>query len=507
MKIRQCAEDEAVNLALDTIGMGKQALVFLNTRQSAEKKAEDIAAKIKTEDKILDDLGEEILNVLGTPTKQCKRLAKCVKKGIAFHHAGLLARQRELVEENFKNRRIKIICSTPSLSQGLDLPAYRVIIKDLKRYSGHGLNWILVLEYLQMSGRAGRPKYDSSGESITIAGQQGEKDEIYWRYITGVPEEIFSKLAAEPILRTYLLSLIAANVVNTRKSIVDFFGKTFWAYQYKDMQRLGMIIDKMLKLLIDYELIESSEDAYGFEDASDMHKGIIRATEIGRRVSELYIDPVTAHHIMICLQRAKEKPATDLSFLQMVSHTIEMMPLLRVRNAEYGFIEKELLGVSGELIDPEPRMYDFEYENFLNSFKTALFFRDWINEFDEEYLLENYKIRPGEVRAKIGLADWLLYSCEELGRMTKFKELNVLQKLRVRVKYGAKEEILGLLKLEGIGRIRARKLYNNKIQTIADVRQASLGELKKILGEKVALSVQRQVGGESRIDGKQERLE
>ena len=49
----------ALDLALDTLKLGKQALVFVNTKKSAEKTAEDIARKIKTESKELLELSEK----------------------------------------------------------------------------------------------------------------------------------------------------------------------------------------------------------------------------------------------------------------------------------------------------------------------------------------------------------------------------------------------------------------------------------------------------------------
>ena len=78
----------ALDLALDTIKIGKQALVFVNTKRSAEKTAEDISKKIKTNDKNLAEISEKLLKAISRPTRQCERLSSCVKKGIAFHHAG-----------------------------------------------------------------------------------------------------------------------------------------------------------------------------------------------------------------------------------------------------------------------------------------------------------------------------------------------------------------------------------------------------------------------------------
>src|SRR3989344_3594635 len=141
--------DSAVlNIALDTIKIGKQALIFASTKKSAEKTAEEIAKKVKIENEIFAKISDEAFNSLPRPTKQCERLAMCLKKGIAFHHAGLTHKQKDIIESNFKNGTIKIISCTPTLAYGVDLPAFRSIIKDLKRYTVHGLSWIPVLDYM-----------------------------------------------------------------------------------------------------------------------------------------------------------------------------------------------------------------------------------------------------------------------------------------------------------------------------------------------------------------------
>jgi len=203
-----------IDISLDTIDKGKQALVFVSTKRSAEKSAEDLSRKIKQTSPELHKLSERILKALSSPTKQCRRLAMCIQKGMAFHHAGLAPKQREIIEDGFRDNHVKIICCTPTLAAGVDLPAFRTILKDVKRYGRRGLQYIPVLEYLQMAGRSGRPKYDKWGEAILIANNEGDSEELTERYIHGEPEPILSKLAVEPVLRTYLLSLIASKMAN-----------------------------------------------------------------------------------------------------------------------------------------------------------------------------------------------------------------------------------------------------------------------------------------------------
>ena len=147
-KISSETGNAALDLALDTIKLEKQALVFVNAKRSAEKVAEDISKQLEPQEK-LEVLAEQVLKAIPKPTKQCERLAKMIQTGVAFHHAGLHHKQKELVEDNFRKGTIKIIACTPTLAYGLDLPAFRAIIRDLKRFGPRGMAFIPVLEFLQ----------------------------------------------------------------------------------------------------------------------------------------------------------------------------------------------------------------------------------------------------------------------------------------------------------------------------------------------------------------------
>jgi len=521
--------NSAIDLALNTISIGKQAFVFVNTKSSAEKTAEETANKIDKNNEELNELSDKIEHVLSKPTKQCERLARCVKKGIAFHHSGLTNEQKSLIEDSFRSGLIKIICCTPTLAAGVDLPAYRVIIRDLRRFSFRGYVWIPVLEYMQMAGRAGRPSFDKKGQAIVIAKTEKEKEKIVSEYINGEAEEIYSKLAVEPILRMYLLSLIATEFVNTKKSVMEFFSKTFYAHQFKDLYKIESIIMKILGLLEEWGFIKVNElsgrdsqkwrsasgevkrpnevrspphppppSTRGFVSASELNEDkeddySIKSTLLGRRVAELYIDPLTAHHIIDCLKKS-DKEVSAVSLLQMICNTLEMRPLLRVKVKEYDDVQAETLNYS---FLEQPDTWNEDYEDWLKSVKTAFFFNDWINENDDEYLLEKYNIRPGETRAKLERANWLLYSASELSRMIGLKNiLKNIVKLRFRIRYGVKEELLALLKLEGIGRVRARKLFNNGVKTIGDVKKSDVVKLVQLIGKKTAVDIKKQVGQE-----------
>ncbi|MBI2141400.1 hypothetical protein HYU16_03165 [Candidatus Woesearchaeota archaeon] len=509
LAVNELTSSPVTNIALDTVKIGKQALVFVGTRQSAEKSAEEIAHHLKLSSEKLVAASDEALHALSRPTKQCERLARCIKGGTAFHHSGLTSKQRQLIEDNFRSGTIKIICCTPTLAAGVDLPAFRAVIRDLKRFSersGYGYggsNWIPVLEYLQMCGRAGRPSFDSEGQAIILADSESLEEEVTERYIHGEPEPIFSKLAVEPVLRTYLLSLIATRFVGNRKEIMQFFAKTFWAHQFKDFKQLERTIDKMLLLLEEWEFVRSSGNSSDFTSAAEIKDGMIKPTLLGERVAQLYIDPLTAHEIMLGLAK-RPLPKEGLNpfpLLQLVSSTLEMRPLLRVKVREAEEMQQALAEHAETLLVDEPSMFEEGYDDFLASVKTSMFFQEWIEEKDEEYLLEKYGIRPGEVHSKLGNADWLLYSASELAKLMQLQPLlRHIARVRFRVQYGVKEELLPLLQLRGIGRVRARKLFGSRIKNLADVRAADVSTLTQILGSgKLAADIKQQLGEKTEV--------
>ena len=519
--------DPLVDIAIDALKKNKQLIVFVNTKRSAEAVAERLAGKAfsrNEESSDLQALSDKALNALSSPTRQCKRLAKILTRGAAFHHSGLNSLQRDLVEDGFRNKVVKIICATPTLAAGVDLPAGRVIIRDLKRYGGiWGMSSIPVLEYEQMSGRAGRPKFDKTGEAVCIASSNSEKEDIWEGYVNGEPEEILSKLAVEPVLRTYVLSLVATGIVGSDKEIKEFMSRTFYAHQYKDISKLFSILDRMILKLEEWEFIavngeqntasrtqgsERSEQNAGrgfqnadFVSASDLGKvegkyNKIRATKLGERVAELYLDPYTAHYLLTCMQRAKSsKVLHAFSFLQMVSWTLEMRPLIRARQKDIPLVEARMVEESGNFYSLEPAEYSEEYDEFLDSVKTAIVFDSWIDEWGEDRLFDEFQVTPGELNAKLDRADWLLFSCYELSKLQGFRDIsNFILKLRVRLNNGVREELLPLLKLKGVGRVRARKLFANGVKDLGNVKKIDISSLASLIGKKLSLDVKKQVG-------------
>lgn len=366
---------------------------------------------------------------------------------------------------------------------------------------------IPVLEYEQQAGRAGRPGKDPWGEALCIAKDEKEAGKIVEQYLNGSPEEIYSKLAVEPVLRTYVLSLVASDYVQSREALYAFFAKTFYAHQYGDSSKLRRILDRMVGQLREWGFLNESgmqnpAGGDGFSSAADLLDDSVQssdeqlsATLLGRRVSELYLDPYTAFHIIKGLRRSTAKPRSVFALLHLLASCLEMRPFIKAKAADLESVEEKMALEERSFLHLAPTRYSEEYDEFLDTVKTAMLFEGWVGEADEESLLESFGVRPGELHAKLENADWLAYSAGELARLLSLHQVRGdLLKLRTRLKHGAREELLQLLKLREVGRVRARKLFGNGIRDVAGLQQADVSILAQLVGRAVAVKLKEQVG-------------
>lgn len=229
----------AIDIAIDSLDNGGQAIIFAETRKRASSLAVKAAEGVyKRLDKATKSKAAEVSSQIlknGDDTELTRTLSQVVAKGMGFHHAGLGQTSREIVEESFKSGIIKILTATPTLAAGVNLPARRVILASILRYDpDYGRNIpISVLEYKQLCGRAGRPKYDTFGESIIIAESGVNAQEIYDHYVLGNPEPLRSQMTNDKSIRVHLLSTIATIPGMKKSEIYELFESTLFAQQYR----------------------------------------------------------------------------------------------------------------------------------------------------------------------------------------------------------------------------------------------------------------------------------
>lgn len=476
-------KDDDLNLLLDTVNEGGQCLVFVSSRRSAEAYAKRAAVTLKKTSDALDELAKRIAKA--DTTASGKNLALAVKSGAAFHHAGLPREARSAVEEGFRNGDILCISSTPTLAAGLNLPARRVIIRDYQRYErGTGMNPIPVLEYRQMAGRAGRPRLDPYGEAVLIAKEQRDVDRLFEEFIDAPAEDITSQCQKENELRSHLLALITSGFAQTADEVRGFMEKSFYASQKSVHRRLDKNIEKTLAYLEKSGMIEKEGDG-------------IHGTLFGALTSRLYLDPESA---MMIKDGLAGKKFTAFGMLHLLCMTPDMFRFY-LKASDEKFVDKILKERSDELL-----LEDIS-EEFFAAIKTALVAEEWISEISEDSICERFGVGAGDIHAVVENLRWLMHAAGRICHEFASGCDNEMQDLELRVNHGVKEELLPLISLKGIGRVRARRLFDRGITNPEGLMAAEEHEVVSILGATIAKNVLEQAGRRSAKKSRPDREE
>lgn len=448
-----------IDVAIDCISRGGQSLIFAETRRRcvsiALRASETVHRLLEKKDVALAAAACSNLLRRGDETDLTLALAKLISKGVAFHHAGLSHESRALVESAYKKGIVKLIVATPTLASGVNLPARRVIISSVMRYDVEfgGNTPITIMEYKQLCGRAGRPTFDEKGEGIIIANNGISGSDLYDHYINGTPEPISSKLMNEKALRSHVLSTILEVPGIRRSEIHDLFSKTLCA-TYSNKSQLLNTVDEMLHFLEEKELIKSKNDRY-------------ITTTLGRMISLLYLDPLTGVLFKSLVGKIKRLSDNDsqgchvLGYLHIITCCNDFYPKIQLRRKDLDAISYLLSKNGCKLMVPVN-----EYE----CTRSLLVLHNWIDEVTEKKILLDLGVEPGDLYRMVEVGERLVSCFYEIVKLCRREDLLLeVDTLRKRIKFGAKEELLSLLRLKGIGRARARSLFDAGITTPKDL--------------------------------------
>ncbi len=450
---------------------GGQVLIFYNKRSNAVSWAERIASRLGMRGPPREEVFEDISMAPYGPSKLLERLSKVIERGVGFHHAGLPFELRRAVERAFKSGLVKVLTATPTLAAGVNLPARTVIISSHMRYNPKlgRMTPISIMEFWQMAGRAGRPKYDKQGDAYIVVRSQMEAERVFNSYVKSEPEPIQSHLHDISLLRNHLLALVASKESITSEEVLEVFKRTLF-----HIQGGGRFLERMIP-----RLLESLKEEGFLREV----RGYYRATPIGKRVSELYIDTYSAHLMIESLGEISRRLMRSEELELPVLHMICMLPdMPRV----YGGKRSELLERVLEELDPLIPLEESplsSYSEMLQVIKGALSLRMWISGVSDGEIEEALGIEPGDLRSLAENGEWLCYSFSEIAKLLgEGRASEWLRTLQLRIKHGVPEELLPLVAMRGVGRFRARLLHEAGYRTVRDIAYAEPRDLERIPG-------------------------
>ncbi|MCH2636892.1 MAG: DEAD/DEAH box helicase [Candidatus Thalassarchaeum sp.] len=577
--------DDLRNVLMSTVQDSGQVLIFRGTRRYAEGSATKLGdwmfkrmqSWLKTPEEApegldvearLMALAEVAREIEGSEesTMMGERLAEALRGGVAFHHAGLTGRQRRIVEAAFRDRMLFAICATPTLAAGVNLPARRVIVRDLSRWEDGLSRPLPRMEVHQMLGRAGRPRYDSVGDAWLIARHLEHADDIAELYFEQDPEAVESKLAAEPAMRTHILAAIATGGQRDRDALGRFFQQTFlghgvendwlqerideiiaWLAAHRFIERTGedaAIIQRLAESpaieseegwddemplwaqsaqsVDGVEFIEQFESeprpkrpaVIGFQKAGELSepepKDVIpdspamtyAATPFGERVSRLYLDPLSGLILREGLRKARkvlcriieDRSISPWALLHLIACTPDFPPMWPTGKQMQRMTMKVNAMADQTLLDGhELNALGFmpEAESLA---KSAWTLSQWIEEDSLREIEKELGVAPGDLRVRVDHAGWLLNATRQICANDDEEDaaladangdlIEMLDVMQRRVANGCREDLLGLIAIRGVGRVRARTLANHGYRTPLEICGITKKAAQKLADER-----------------------
>ena len=253
----------AIVFIFSRVGCDAAVTQCLNANLRLTRPEERDAIHAFVEDKCRE-LPDEDLHVLGYHD-----FLEGLTRGIAAHHAGMLPRFKECVEELFVRGLCKVVFATETLALGINMPARTVVIEKLSKWNGENHADITPGEYTQLTGRAGRRGLDVEGHGVVLW-QQGMN-----------PKEV----AGLASTRTYPLRSSFRPSYNMAVNLVHQFGRER-ARELLESSFAQFQADKAVVGLA--RQLRKSEDALeGYAEAATCHLGdFMEYAALRRRLSD-----------------------------------------------------------------------------------------------------------------------------------------------------------------------------------------------------------------------------
>ena len=172
-------------------------LVFAFSRKNTEhlaRKNADRDLLDRDEHRRMEALQQELIGLFQLGEEALDReVMRMARHGLAYHHAGMLPIEKELVERMFTSGLLKMLFTTETFALGINMPARTVVFHSLQKYDGREIAYLRTRDYLQMAGRAGRQGIDTEGLVFSVLTDQALAEAPLARILSGEPEAVVSR--------------------------------------------------------------------------------------------------------------------------------------------------------------------------------------------------------------------------------------------------------------------------------------------------------------------------
>lgn len=228
-----------------------------------------------------------------------------LERGVAAHHAGLLPAFKEVVEELFQKKLVKVVFATETLALGINMPARTVVLEKLEKFNGEARLPLTPGEYTQLTGRAGRRGIDVEGHSL-----------IQWS--NNLDPQTVASLASR---RTYPLNSSFRPTYNMAINLIEQFGRSrtrdILESSFAQFQADRAVVDLARKVK------QQEETLAGYAEPMTCHLGdFVEYAALRRKLTDIEKQSEPGS------RAAKEKRSAELSSLRKLlkSHACHHCP-------------------------------------------------------------------------------------------------------------------------------------------------------------------------------------
>jgi helicase len=433
---------------------------YYNYEMSQKKKLAVEIVKSKPEEKFLvfthdKNTGRQIVKMLASEGIEAK-----------FHNADLDADERRETEASFENREggLRVLVSTSTLAWGRNLPAKNVIITGVHR----GLNEVDQLDIVQMSGRAGRFGIDTSGHVYLIV-PQGTTEE--WKEVFRNPRPVKSVLKNHSVLAFHILAEIQNREITDAKSLLNWYSRTLAYHQGEEftIEDAQALLDDLEKM----EMVVNRNSYYAL-------------TGLGRVSSWLYISPYDIYNYYKNFSQVFESGNVDDMSIAWA--------MTDIPTNDYGYTPKD---VAKEVEDLIWKLRNRGIKASTAAHFSLAAYKCLTGEEPEEGTL---KADMRAIKYDIGRTAQALYLIDE--QHAKWERKDFWKTLTSRVTYGIPEEMVELVKIPGVGGVRAKKLWDAGLHSISAVAN-NRSKLERVFGSDLGVKLYREAKKMAKEDNKE----
>jgi len=398
---------------------------------------------------IIDGHSEDKFLVFGHGKKIVEMMHRRLKRAgydCEMHTGELDKWKRWDVEDRFKNDpKLQVVVATSTLAWGVNLPARRVIILGPYR----GLDIVATYDIHQEFGRAGRPQFDPAGDVYMLLPRSNMADHIHR---LSQPQRIESQLfnpkspRCNKVLAFHLVSEIHHKDVETRDEVHDWYEDTLAHFQNKNLE--DHVVENTLGDLIRCGAVK--EDAgvlkanasgriasmfyYNPFDVADLAKNFNRLFKEGRQTNDYWVSAALAW-----TDTHRSKIASNAEKEEMGSYQSRLYKAGAIKNiAPNGWYSDGAMKVA------------YSYYCLMRGIRSQTF----------NGLMAGLKFDFGRVKQVLQALDMMAH---QWGMKDWFGELEQ------RVRTGLPVELLDLASLDGIAKVKAQKLFDHGLKTVAEV--------------------------------------